>query len=353
MNTRDNNFSSLRFAGACMVIAGHMCNLLATVPPVLFGRVIHAVGVDVLFLVGGYLIAQSWLSDPHALRYSVKRVARIWPPLAVFVLVAAFAAGPLLTRLPLGEYFTHPMTARYLENLWFHTQFALPGVLENNIVPNTINGSLWTLPLEMLMYLVVPLLLSLFRVKKKSEAKIPWAGIFVVTAAVCGLEIWKNAVMPGAVFVWADINWSAALDILPFYFIGMLYGAPGVRKYLNLPLASVILLLACCFQLGSANNSLMMYTIFPYFVFSLAFAPASSLSRLLDKYEISYGLYLYGFFVQQLLVHFTMRDGIVPFRPSVYVVLAVVCTGAVALLSARFIEKPCLRLSKKILQKLS
>ena len=353
MNIRDNNFSSLRFAGAVMVIAGHMCNLLLSSPPVLFGRVIHAIGVDILFLVGGCLIGQSWLSDPHPLRYSVKRISRIWPPLAAFVLVAAFVAGPLLTRLPLGEYFTHPMTAQYLQNLWFHTQFSLPGVLEQNLVPNTINGSLWTLPLEMLMYLVVPCLLCLFRVKKNDQRKAPWLGVLVVVAGVCGLEIWKNAVLPGEVLVWADINWFAALDILPFYFIGILYGAPAARKYLNLPLAAVLMLLACCFNLGSALNSVMMYTVFPYFIFSLAYTPASRLSKLLDKYEISYGLYLYGFFVQQLLIHFTMTDGIVWFSPSVYVVLSLAGTTVLALLSARFIEKPCLRLSKKILKKLS
>lgn len=65
---RENNFAALRLIAALMVISGHMGYIVGSSIPTLFGRQIQSLGVYIFFLIGGYLITKSWMSDPHPLR---------------------------------------------------------------------------------------------------------------------------------------------------------------------------------------------------------------------------------------------------------------------------------------------
>lgn len=46
----------------------------------------------------------------------------------------------------------------------------------------------------------------------------------------------------------------------------------------------------------------MIYFVLPYFVFSFAFAANPVFSNVFSKKDYSYGLYFYGFLVQQMLI---------------------------------------------------
>lgn len=159
ISIRSNNFNILRFLAALMVMAGHMGYILGTSVPQLWGEQIQVLGVRIFFLIGGFLITKSWLSDPHFLRYSVKRCSRIWPALIVYVLFVTFIAGPFITSLTVREYFFNSGITRYLKNILFYIEYNLPGVFYTNPYPYAVNGSLWTLPVEMLMYLAVPFII--------------------------------------------------------------------------------------------------------------------------------------------------------------------------------------------------
>ena len=69
-NSRENNFNIIRFMAAIMVMAGHMAYIGGYSLPILWGQGIQSLGVKIFFLIGGYLISKSWLSDPNPLRYS-------------------------------------------------------------------------------------------------------------------------------------------------------------------------------------------------------------------------------------------------------------------------------------------
>ena len=102
---RENNFPLIRLTAAVFVFAGHMGLILGGQPPLLGGLPLHELGVGMLFLISGYLITKSWLSDPHPLRFAVRRFLRLWPPFAMLVLLLALAAGPLLSSLGPEGYF--------------------------------------------------------------------------------------------------------------------------------------------------------------------------------------------------------------------------------------------------------
>lgn len=346
---RENNFAALRLIAALMVISGHMGYIVGSSIPTLFGRQIQSLGVYIFFLIGGYLITKSWMSDPHPLRYAVKRFMRIWPPLAAFVLFAAFVAGPLLSNLSVREYFLDGGYKAYLRNLALNVSYSLPGVFTNLPYPNAVNGSLWTLPVEAFMYLCVPILLTAVRAKSNSRrSKILLIACCVL---VCVLECCVYVYAPGQRLVIYGTDWISALHILPFYLIGVVWTIPELHKYLNLQLALVLLLVCACLNMSYVSMQVVLYCAMPYIVFSFAFAPRPVFAMLQGKAEISYGLYLYGFFIQQVVVDVAQRCGYaITFTPALLISCAL--TIAAAYLSYYLVERPALALSKKMLCKL-
>lgn len=348
---RHNNVSILRFLAAFMVMGGHMCHLIGTAPPVFLGAPVEFWGIRILFIFGGYFVAKSWLSDPHPLRYTIKRFSRIWPPLAFFVLFAACIAGPVLSYLPVKEYFLHPLFWAYLKNLALNIQYALPGVFENNPYPTAVNGSLWSLPVEATMYLVIPLLFSLLRYKKSAPRRFQIVIIWGICAVLCILHVVLQVFFPNARIVFYAVDWVSAMKHIPFYFIGIACSVIDIKRYLNLPLAIVFILASQCFFQNTASQSILLLILLPYLVLSFAFAPTLRFASFFDRHESSYGIYLYGFFIQQVVMLVVLHFGIPYSQPGLLIVCFVLTLG-VALLSRHFIEQPCIRFSKKLLKKI-
>ena len=349
-NNRENNFAVLRLVAALMVIAGHMSHLLATSVPTLFDRPIHSLGVYVFFLIGGYLISKSWLSDPHPLRYAVKRFMRIWPPLAMFVLCATFLVGPLLSWLPAGEYYAHPRTWDYLANLRLDIRYALPGVFDQNPYPHAVNGSLWTLPVEVLMYVLVPILLTICRAQ--THTSYPRWVLLGMCTAICALVCYQNTYHPQARVVIYGTDWISALQIIPFYLIGMVCSLFDIRRYLSVQVSLVLILVLSCIKLSYVKMQIVLFLALPYIVFSIALAPNPFFFKMGKKAEISYGLYLWGFFIQQIVVKVAQQKGISLSYMQAFVISCALTT-LVAYLSCYFVEKPVQRLTKRIISSIS
>lgn len=88
--------------------------------------------------------------------FAKARALRILPALALSTLFCVVVVGPLATTLPQPAYWTDPRTWRHL----FHTialdpQLPLPGVFEHNPYPLAVNGSLWTIPIEVWCYVAL------------------------------------------------------------------------------------------------------------------------------------------------------------------------------------------------------
>lgn len=352
-NSRGNNFCILRLAGAMMVLSGHMCALNASPGLMLFGETIQAIGVKTLFLIGGYLIAKSWMNDPHPLRYSIKRFFRIWPPLAVCVLFCALVLGTVCTRLSAGEYFSSGGIRWYMRNLRFSPVYNLPGVFEDNPYPTAVNGSLWTMPIEVFMYVLVPVCLWEFGKLSKGCKR----GQVIGISALLTLAVGIRAYILFPVWGWEDkviygTSVTSAMVLIPYYLMGCLMAVTDLRRVLNLPLATGGMLVACCFLTGSAYDELIRMALLPYLVFSVAFA--EPVVRLPAWSEISFGIFLYGFPIQQGLVWFLNRHGqqTVICNTSAMVVLSLLAVLPFALLSEFAVERSSIRLGKALCKRM-
>src|SRR5581483_393695 len=163
-----NNFDALRLVAATSVIFTHSF-LLAEgnqdrdLLVILSQRqcTTGLAGVFVFFAISGFLVTRSWEQTNSLPRFLAKRWLRIYPGYAVCILAITFGLGAAMTSLPLGDYLRDPRTHDFLiANLTMGLQpNALPGVQFSQYWFGTVmDGPLWSLPLEVSLYVMVALL---------------------------------------------------------------------------------------------------------------------------------------------------------------------------------------------------
>lgn len=333
-----DNFAFLRLLAALMVLVSHQYELTGRPFSGVLG--LHSVGgmgVVIFFSISGFLVAQSWRADPHLGRFAARRLLRVWPGFAVAIVVSAVVIGPIVTSLPLREYLAHASFAEYLRNLWFQMRGALPLTFEGSKLPHAVNGSLWTIPLELKCYVVLALL-GLVGVLRQRW----WLALVTLAVAVAHAG-WQ---LRGE-------RWMAAgVRVEDLYLVE--FGAcflAGATLNAFWPVLSrhrlVAVVVACAVLAPAAwfigRPALAMLVAAPVLV--IAFGSASwPVLRRFDRFgDLSYGIYLYAFPVQQTLIW--ALTGHLHWWPRLLVTLLV--TLACAWLSWHLVEKQALRLKPR------
>lgn len=334
VSSRRNNFDVLRLGAALLVVATHSFAVVDQPEP---ASILDAsrgtwghFGVLIFFSISGYLIAQSWDRDPAPGRYLTKRASRIFPALAVMTIVTVAVFGPLTTDVTLREYVTSP-------NTWLYpivkTALFIPGNVDPpgifHAVPyDGVNPSLWTLPVEFTCYTVLMLVLL-----SRLRPLVATIALTVVTTALSEPALW--AATPLAAIT-GNALFSQSILVMATFFGGAALYQARARIRLNAGVAAIALvaLVAAGF---TPWGGLAVPFLMPYVVLSVALAlPVLPLGRL-RGWDLSYAVYLYGFPVQQYVVHLTGTDSAL--------VVFLVATAAllpIAALSWRFVEKPAL-----------
>lgn len=319
---RRNNFDALRLIAALTVMVGHAWALTG-VPraPLLGGHLIHHDAVYVFFAISGYLIASSWARSPHPLRFLRNRVLRIVPALAVVVLVTVFVIGPLVTTD--AGYFGRPATWSYLGNIGMVAQYRLPGVFESN--PTTsVNGALWTLGAEFACYLGVLAVGLLAR----RRAPLVFAVLIVPLIAL--------SLMPGAL----PKGLPAVATAMVFFAGGAALTAPGLARFVRpIPAVALLVVWAVAGVLWGEAGKAIAWLAVPYAVVALGTRSTPVLRDAGRFGDFSYGLYLWGFPLQQLVV---LMLGPLPIWLDLLIVVPL--TLAAAMLSWHLVERRALAL---------
>ena len=325
-----NAFDFLRLVAATLVMYGHAFPLFGMgggdvikrlIPPADAG----SIGVAIFFSISGYLNAKSVQRSDVATFY-IHRAVRIFPGLVGALLFCTFVVGPLCTNLPLAEYFKVAATYRYLlDNSFLSINYGLPGVFSGNHYPGTVNGSLWTLPSEVALYLALPFVMRAFAVKARAMV-IAACGFFTLHALCMGFDVSHVNVfgLGNPLLVTAN-----AME----FFIG---AALSQIEPPRVPLRAAAwwgfaLLVLSRTQYGS----LAYLVVLP--MFSVALGTSGS-RKMRVKHDISYGIYIYAFPVQQMIQHFL--GGLA--TPTVMLLAAYVATATLALGSWFFVEQPLL-----------
>lgn len=329
-----DNFVAIRLVAALAVVFGHSFPLTGGEGPSYLGSPASMLAVKIFFVISGYLISESWLRDPHAGRYLQRRALRIFPALIVLCLLSVLVVGPALTRLDLGAYFAHPAAWSYLSNAVLYPNYGLPGVFEGNIYPGAVNGSLWTLPVEFSMYLLTPLLLIL-----------PFRRVTIWLAAIgfSAASVWyaRIAIPPDPV-VFLGSNLVNGLEMAPYFIWGMVYRLWLRKEWLSLQVSVMAMLtlpLAPSTWAG-AGAEIVLLILVPYVTLSLGHAQNARFSWAEKLSDMSYGTYLYGFLVQQIIAKMIGTPG----AHWTNFLVSAPLTLILGFLSWRLVEKPAMAL---------
>ena len=338
--SRANNINLLRFIAASVVIYYHMAILLGQPGYVIMGQGLGAIAVNIFFVLSGYLIASSWTHSSGFVSYLVRRAARIFPALIVVVLVTVFVIGPIFTTLSVGDYFGNPGTWKYLSvMLLSSTENVLPGVFEGLPYPAVVNGSLWSLRYEFLMYLIVPLAyFVLARFGNKVRKPTTYAFLAILVLGYC-LSSAGLLHLPEAIEI--------GLRLGSYFFVGCVVYDRGLDRYFDAQYSIVALLFVLVFaQEGGPLCPLLMLLATTIFVFGFALAPQPRFAKCFSKNDFSYGVYIWAFPIQQALVQ--IGGGSSQGSVLLYSAVAFAVTLVFAIASWFLVEKPCMTWGKKL-----
>lgn len=333
---RTNALNLIRLALALLVLVAHGYYLSGRGDgPSIRGENLGGWAVFGFFTISGYLITASRFANPLG-RFLVLRVARIYPAFLVCLVVTAGVFAPLAwwaEGRPWAPFLTTPTTpvGYVLRNLGLRiTAYDVAGTPASVPYPGAWNGSLWTLFYEFLCYLLVAALVCLPLVRRHR-----WT---MGVAFALSVAVWATA--PAWQVAHPDLALFARLA--PPFLGGALVQVCVHRLPLRTPVALVAAPLALALVAGidhwgaQAASPLIAYVLL--WLSTVLPSPA-----LLRRHDISYGVYIYAFPVQQLLAY----AGLPARGLLAYDLGATAVTALLATASWRLVERPALRAARR------
>ncbi len=334
--SRRNHFGTLRLCAALLVLFSHSFGITGHPGEEPVARVLRffdggAVALMVFFATSGFLVSKS-LEGKGAVAYLEARVLRIFPALFVAACVTAFIIGLLGTGARGLDYLMAIETREYpLCTMVFLESCGLPRVFMSTPLAGGVNGSLWTLPLEVFMYLVL-LAAALFPPRRQRVALTVLA-LLGYAAYALAPELTKALIPKGSADVTGPVVGAFIL------------GALAYRYRASLPLSAplaVALAGATWLLFYTAVGTFLLIACIAYSTLCLAGVQAGSSSA--PARDLSFGVYLYAFPIQQLLEE---RTGVQ--SPYVLCGLAAPVVLLLAAASWSWIEAPALKLKGRLL----
>lgn len=308
MVSRANNFDFLRLLFASSVVITHSYALSGMMgSDILYemttGQISFShLGVNGFFIISGFLIFKSLLRCENLLDFYWKRVLRLFPAL-LFILVLTVLLAPMVYESAIPYWKNRSVLTYVPQNMTlFFLQSKIEGVFENNPYKGTINGSLWTICYEFSMYIMVSLL---FFIRKKSFLKIAVFLLFVSSFAL-------SVFYPNFLHGWLS---KMALNSLHFYDLMCFFTGGMLLTYLNISskkLENLLIIGAFVVVISSIYLNIFNYTCYftlPTLIILIGKRSTMYINKVGDVLgDISYGIYIYSFPIQQALMYFFKLD---------------------------------------------
>lgn len=298
-------------------------------------------GILVMFFaLSGFLISASALR----LRLSdflINRALRIVPALLVEVVLSAFLLGALFTTLPVHDYVRDPGVWRYLTNVLGIINYRLPGVFESHPDP-AVNTSLWTIPFEIGCYVVISAFVLLGALRRPGLV----LAAFLLFTGI-GLAIGALAPLPSSgrlAYVAHHVFTDRGSRLFAAFLLGIVaylwrHRIP-YRRDLALVCVGLCILASTLEPAPWLSLPLLNLLVAPALVYLTVFIGVSDIPPLplFDRGDYSYGVYLYGFPIQQALV--SLLPGA---HAATNFALATPAIVLFAMMSWHLVEKPVLK----------
>ena len=330
---RANGLNLVRLVLASSVIFWHAYPLTGRPFPIpRLSQLAGDIAVDGFFAISGYLLAGSWLHKPLLLSYARNRILRIGPAFWICLVVVGFVVAPVdaaLSGRPVAVLFTGPHSALHYvtDNAFLIIHFwDVAGSPDGIPYPHVWNGSLWTLRWEALAYIGLAVLGVVGALRRR------WTVLALLALT------WMVVIVLGV------MGGRHNFYLVTGSRLGLMFLAGAVLSlYGNVIPASRRLAAAACVTIA-LSTFLPDYRMVggPFLALVVIYCGGAIKRPVLQLHDrdISYGIYIYGFPVQQVLV----LAGIGHLPAPVFGLVAWVSTVPIAVGSWVWIERPCLRL---------
>lgn len=339
--TKQNNFGFLRLLFAIVVVFSHAPeaidgNRKRELMTRFFGTMsMGDLAVVCFFLISGFLILMSYQHSSSFKNYLKKRVLRIYPG---FILAYLFC---LLCIIPLAK--NTQMLLNFDGWFWLKSIFRMlslqapwvDGVFDTPI--KYVNGPMWTIKYEFLCYLTLPVISCFF----KNNLKL-YVYLFLLSLSVFFLFGFFNLSLTTPKPF--DFESGAFLRLFSAYLMGSIFylARDKVLFETKYTILSILILLILLFNKQLAHVALITFGAYLLFNFALNYNN-QFLNKIGSKTDLSYGIYLYAWPIQNLIIQ--NNPTINPLTLSFMVLIIV---AVLAFISWTFVEKPFMQLKKKI-----
>lgn len=262
------------------------------------------------FVISGFLIYKSASRSNSLIHFAKKRILRIYPALVTVVVLSALLLGYWQSDLSFKGYYLHPRPWTYMVGniqlfLSEYKPVSIHDVFASNPYPSIFNGSLWTIPFEVLFYVFT----SIFCMIKKQRTK-----QFVIAGLLISLYLLRIFAYPyfltqPLAIPHTHFAFHLLVDLGLFYTMGMFLAclpiAPSLLSRNKWIIVVSILLVCMWLAFHFSIYEQMQYLIVPMLVISVCIN-SSALARGFESLrlgDLSYGVYLWGFPIQQTLAH--------------------------------------------------
>jgi peptidoglycan/LPS O-acetylase OafA/YrhL len=333
-----NSIGFLRFALAATVVVHHSYRLSGHSDPL--ARLTRSqvdlgiIAVAGFFALSGLLIARSADRARSPLDYLWHRVLRIFPGFWVCLVVCAALFGPLfwlVEHRSLDGYLSiaqNGPVSYVLSNATLAVgQTQIDNVLAGNPYPLGMNGSLWTLPYEFAWYLMTGAL-AVFGLLRRRVA---------VTILLALLVVPQNIGLPQPLLAVPGLGYALQSRFALAFCLGILAYLWRERIVLDDRLVVVAALVGVV-SLVTRTFPILGVAALAYGLLWAAWR--LPLRRFDARRDISYGLYIYAFPVQQGLA----LAGVASLPIPVFFAASLLSTIPFAVASYELVEGPALRL---------
>jgi peptidoglycan/LPS O-acetylase OafA/YrhL len=278
----------MRLVLAIMVMLGHSPELIdgnrqREWLTCIFGTLsLGELAVDCFFLLSGYLIMKSWHDQPRPWPFLKKRLLRIYPGFIVASIICAVVVGPL-GSLP-STYFEQFQGFDFFRGLVLLEMPAIPSVFEGTKY-SVVNGAMWTISKEFECYL------------------------FVLVAGVAGVLRVRHFCLVLTLISFALLAWFRLVNepvidlrLASCFLSGACYYTYRDRIRLTGVLAVDAAAATVLFMFSWRAAEIVLISVGAYAMFFAAHKRSSLLSRFNRLPDVSYGVYLYGWPIQKLLL---------------------------------------------------
>jgi len=325
-----NNFDILRLLLSLTVVIVHLADLSQIDKLKAFSSYFSSViAVDSFFIVSGFLIFMSFDKSSSYTQYFLKRVKRIAPAYVSVIIISAIFLYFISTK-SFNEYFTLDFIRYIVFNL-FTLNFIQPtlnGVFENNYL-QAVNGALWTIKVEIIFYILVPLIAYISDKKKLLTYSI----IYILAILYSLLMIWLFNSSNSQIFLKLEKQIPSQLA---FFISGALIY--HFYKYFTSKIIPILVISVIILYIH--YNITDIYPLYPISlaVFIISFATQLKYLGNFSKFgDLSFGIYIWHFPVIQIFINYSLFNNLL-----LGLILFAFTLIFIALISWYFIEKPFL-----------